>query len=516
MLLLSTITSTIAVSPAYGFKSGFPPLGDPPIHQDITREGLGFLRSDLIYLLKNAHRDVDENFGDQINPSFHFDDCEFRGSTQNINNIYNYLMQVLDPNNPASSTEELYSFGQSFGAILHIVQDFYSHSNWVELGKRSELVEGGFVLWKVLQPFTEHKGIIIVQGETIPKNTILVLYNDKTVDVIKKSSDPWWLPLPLRKTISISKGLITGSTYATDDCPDGAALGHWDPYPPGIGAWPPDASPSGAGFGRGLNKDYSPRPGFDDARRLAVMQTEHEWCRLANLVHLNHGREGLKALFDRWVADRNRAISACPTLDLPTLLNRPPVADSGGPYRGISGSPVLFDGSRSNDPDGAILVIEWDFGDGSTGTGIRPVHTYNQAGTFTVTLTVRDNYGFSGISKTTATIQRQAPTDFTVRCQQDTIPIDPGGESRQTICTVVSLNGFAQPVDLSCQSPTNPGITCSFSPSQVTPPANGSIDSTLTVSADFGALIGTHYLTIIGTSGGRTFTTIIGLDVRAV
>ena len=106
--------------------------------------------------------------------SFHFDDREFRGSTQNVNNIYNHLVQVLDPNNPTSTTEELYSFGQSFGAILHIVQDFYSHSNWVELGKRNELVEDGYGLWRVLHPFTEHKGVIIVQGEIIPKNTLLI------------------------------------------------------------------------------------------------------------------------------------------------------------------------------------------------------------------------------------------------------------------------------------------------------------------------------------------------------
>ena len=85
----------IVINPVYGFKSGFPQFRDPPIHQEITQEGVGFLKPELVYLLKEAHRDVDENLGDQIDPSFHFDDREFRGSTQNVNNIYNHLVQVL-------------------------------------------------------------------------------------------------------------------------------------------------------------------------------------------------------------------------------------------------------------------------------------------------------------------------------------------------------------------------------------------------------------------------------------
>ena len=92
------------------------------------------------------------------------------------------------------------------------------------------------------------------------------------------------------------------------------ALGHWDPFPPGIGARPP-CSPKWPAFGGGLNKDYYPRPAFEQARKLAVTQTEHEWCRLANLVHINYGIEGLRVLFNRWVAERDRAISACPARD---------------------------------------------------------------------------------------------------------------------------------------------------------------------------------------------------------
>jgi PKD repeat protein len=52
-----------------------------------------------------------------------------------------------------------------------------------------------------------------------------------------------------------------------------------------------------------------------------------------------------------------------------------------------------FDGSGSSDPDGSVASYSWDFGDGSTGTGATPQHTYAAAGTYTVKLTVTDDRG---------------------------------------------------------------------------------------------------------------------------
>ena len=54
---------------------------------------------------------------------------------------------------------------------------------------------------------------------------------------------------------------------------------------------------------------------------------------------------------------------------------------------------VVFDGSASYDSDGTIASYAWNFGDGAVGAGAICAHTYNQAGTFTATLTVTDNVG---------------------------------------------------------------------------------------------------------------------------
>ncbi len=87
--------------------------------------------------------------------------------------------------------------------------------------------------------------------------------------------------------------------------------------------------------------------------------------------------------------------------------NLPPVANPGEPYFGTANVAISFDGSQSFDPDGTIDIYDWDFGDGSTGTGSTPSHIYTPAENYkryTVTLTVTDNGGAMDTQTTTATI----------------------------------------------------------------------------------------------------------------
>lgn len=74
--------------------------------------------------------------------------------------------------------------------------------------------------------------------------------------------------------------------------------------------------------------------------------------------------------------------------------NAPPLASF---TVACSGGGCMFDASGSYDPDGTVKDYFWEFGDGTTGYGPKPTHSYATAGTFTVRLTVSDHSGlYSG------------------------------------------------------------------------------------------------------------------------
>jgi PKD repeat protein len=61
---------------------------------------------------------------------------------------------------------------------------------------------------------------------------------------------------------------------------------------------------------------------------------------------------------------------------------------------------VLFDGSKSYDPNGSISEFKWDFGDGSISYDQSIYHDFNSVGDYIVTFEVVDNKGKASNSKT--------------------------------------------------------------------------------------------------------------------
>jgi len=76
-------------------------------------------------------------------------------------------------------------------------------------------------------------------------------------------------------------------------------------------------------------------------------------------------------------------------------------ANAGYDMNAGTGQSVSFNGGSSSGP---ITSYNWDFGDGSTGTGSTPSHTYSSIGTYTVTLVVSDGYN-TDESTITVTVQ---------------------------------------------------------------------------------------------------------------
>ncbi len=86
------------------------------------------------------------------------------------------------------------------------------------------------------------------------------------------------------------------------------------------------------------------------------------------------------------------------TLSVDDLTVRSLVAVNEKPVAGFSAVAsdlsVRVDGSQSVDADGQVQSYVWDFGDGTSGSGMIPaVKTYAQAGKYTVALTVTDDKG---------------------------------------------------------------------------------------------------------------------------
>jgi chitodextrinase len=73
------------------------------------------------------------------------------------------------------------------------------------------------------------------------------------------------------------------------------------------------------------------------------------------------------------------------------------------------GQAILFDGSASTAPsNNPIDEFFWDFGDGSTATGVTVTHAYSRAGTYPVTLTIFDALGRGASTTKTVTITASA------------------------------------------------------------------------------------------------------------
>jgi hypothetical protein len=86
--------------------------------------------------------------------------------------------------------------------------------------------------------------------------------------------------------------------------------------------------------------------------------------------------------------------------------NKKPIANISAEelYHGLVNSIILFNGSKSYDPDGNITKWLWVFGDNTNGTGKTILHSYLKAGTYTVTLNVTDNEGATNTETTTCMI----------------------------------------------------------------------------------------------------------------
>lgn len=136
---------------------------------------------------------------------------------------------------------------------------------------------------------------------------------------------------------------------------------------------------------------------------------DHGIAAMANGTVMTWGHNGNGQLGDGTTTSRSRAITV-PGLSGVTVAGgggeeysvvlaptdgTPPAEQD--PVAAFSSSCTFlacsFSGAGSTDPDGVVTGHAWTFGDGGTGSGVSPSHTYAAAGSYPVTLTVTDDDG---------------------------------------------------------------------------------------------------------------------------
>lgn len=244
-----------------------------PNHEQITALGLAFLRPEIVTAIQAADAATDIEF--VLENANHFDDCNFTGGSQVVQSSQAEAVARLDPST-ATPEADLLAI-RAFGRSLHALQDFYAHTNWVELGGDT-LVDGSLGAFPTLSPYSTiaASGFVVIQG-TKPKRAALN----------RDESAPY--PANAEVTVKLDKlrapGLISGTVdyEAGDFCPASVAMTHEE-----------------------LNKDKSTLvervEQHEAAKTLAILQTAHEWCRLRELTRGAWGDAGVAHL-DSWVAD---------------------------------------------------------------------------------------------------------------------------------------------------------------------------------------------------------------------
>jgi subtilase family serine protease len=175
---------------------------------------------------------------------------------------------------------------------------------------------------------------------------------------------------------------------------------------------------------------------------------------------------------------------------------------------GFSGSVTL---AASGLPSGVTAA----FGTNpTTGTSVLTLTASSTATTGSATVTITGTSGSLTATTTLAlTVNSTATPNFTIAASPTSVTVTQGASGTSTI-TVTSTGGFNSATTLSATGLPS-GVTAAFSTNPVTPAANGSATSTLTLTASSTATVGTATVTITGTSGSTTHSTTIALTVNA-
>ena len=278
-----------------------------PIHRWITEEALPFLYSDVHDTINDGQKEQDWPeeawvipLGGSPERKIHFSGCTFSTSGQYINWEYGEV-------DPGAAPGYLDAF--DFGQLLHTAQDFYAHSNWVEIWRdvlgppvgdllpdREILYDAGtgywpepedWTVWQDSEPLNPARANIILAqtaSDSLPDHNW-----SAAPDV------PGHLPKVTREnadgTEDVFYAVVTGSRMQ-DYCYSPIQIGHDSGLLNKDDGSRCEEADCGTFLGLPIACGCPWEIYYPDAYALAVRQTRHEWCRLLNLLEDRYGYAG--------------------------------------------------------------------------------------------------------------------------------------------------------------------------------------------------------------------------------
>jgi hypothetical protein len=180
---------------------------------------------------------------------------------------------------------------------------------------------------------------------------------------------------------------------------------------------------------------------------------------------------------------------------------------------------LRYAGRRTTDPEGTLPQGESTI---VSGTAASSSNRYGDYAAMSVDPADNCTFWFTGMYNPAGQWRTRVATFKFNGCGGPAVPdfslaagavvLNRGGSANTTV-TVSSTTGFTGPVTLSA-SGLPAGISVSFNPPVVTPPPDGQVTSTATVSASPTATTGTFTITFTGTSGPLVRNTSVGLTVN--
>jgi PKD repeat protein len=124
------------------------------------------------------------------------------------------------------------------------------------------------------------------------------------------------------------------------------------------------------------------------------------------------------------VTDDVGRVSAVATQTIAAGTGGPTASFTTSPSSPITNQTINFNASQSRAVPGRTIVsYAWDFGDGTTGSGVQTTHAFTAVGTYVVTLTITDNAGQTAFANQSISVATDTPrASFVITPSAPTAP----------------------------------------------------------------------------------------------